>query len=64
MCGCSQGVELADPWRIGTRKLTIGVRFAIEQPRLAPLPDEPFEAGIWLTRRRPVQPGHEASNHL
>jgi hypothetical protein len=52
-----------DAWRIGTRKQTPGVHFAIEQPRLAPLPDEPFGTGIWLTTRRPVQPGHEAPNH-
>lgn len=39
------------------------MHLAIEQPRLAPLPGEPFKAGIWLTTRRPVQPGHEAPDH-
>lgn len=36
---------------IGTRKQTVGEHFEIEQPRLAPLPDEPLETGIWLTPR-------------
>ncbi|MBM2623912.1 IS21 family transposase [Actinoplanes sp. LDG1-06] len=49
---------LVDAWdaaddarRIGTRAHTIGEMFAIEQPRLVPLPDEPFETGTWLGPR-------------
>jgi hypothetical protein len=42
----------------------VGELFAIEQPLLAPLPDEPFETGRWLGPRvdrysqghRPHQP--------
>ncbi|MBB2940473.1 transposase [Actinoplanes lutulentus] len=49
---------LVDKWdaaddsrRIGTRPHTIGEHFAVEQPQLAPLPDEAFETGTWLTPR-------------
>jgi transposase len=40
-----------DARRIGTRPHTIGEHFAVEQPQLAPLPDEAFETGTWLTPR-------------
>jgi hypothetical protein len=40
-----------DARRIGTRAHTIGEMFAIEQPALLPLPDEPFETGTWLGPR-------------
>jgi hypothetical protein len=40
-----------DARRIGTRAHTIGEMFAIEQPLLAALPDEPFETGTWLGPR-------------
>jgi hypothetical protein len=40
-----------DARRIGTRMQTVGEQFAIEQPLLAPLPDEPFETGTWLAPR-------------
>jgi transposase len=40
-----------DARRIGSRAHTVGELFAIEQPLLAPLPDEPFETGIWLGPR-------------
>lgn len=40
-----------DARRIGTRPHTIGEHFAVEQPQLAPLPDEEFETGTWLTPR-------------
>jgi transposase len=49
---------LVDEWdiaddrrRIGTRPHTIGEHFAIERPLLAPLPQEVFETGTWLTPR-------------
>jgi hypothetical protein len=32
--------------RIGTRPRTVGGHFAIEQPLLKALPDEPFETGL------------------
>jgi hypothetical protein len=40
-----------DARRIGTRPHTIGEHFAVEQPQLAPLPDEEFETGTWLAPR-------------
>ncbi|MFC4066796.1 IS21 family transposase [Actinoplanes subglobosus] len=40
-----------DARRIGTRPHTVGEHFAVEQPQLAPLPDEEFETGTWLTPR-------------
>lgn len=40
-----------DVRRIGARPHTIGEHFAVEQPQLAPLPDEEFETGTWLTPR-------------
>lgn len=40
-----------DERRIGTRPHTVGEHFAIEQPLLAPLPDEPFETGRLFTPR-------------
>ena len=40
-----------DARRIGTRPHTIGEHFAVEQSQLAPLPDEEFETGTWLTPR-------------
>jgi transposase len=40
-----------DARRIGTRPHNIGEHFAVEQPQLAPLPDEMFETGTWLTPR-------------
>jgi hypothetical protein len=40
-----------DGRRIGTRPHTIGEHFAVEQPQLAPLPDEAFETGTWLAPR-------------
>ena len=43
--------EADDNRRIGSRAHTIGEMFAIEQPRLTPLPDEPFETGTWLGPR-------------
>ncbi|WP_067510291.1 hypothetical protein [Actinoplanes sp. TFC3] len=38
-----------DAGRIGTRPHTVGEHFAVERPLLAPLPDEAFETGTWLT---------------
>ncbi|WP_240528790.1 Mu transposase domain-containing protein [Streptomyces humi] len=50
--------ELVDQWdrhdgrrRIGARPRTIDEYFAVEQPLLALLPDEPFEAGRLFTPR-------------
>ncbi len=50
--------EMVDQWdlhdgrrRIGSRSKTIDEYFAIEQPLLAPLPDEPFETGRVFTPR-------------
>ncbi|MEU2379333.1 IS21 family transposase [Streptomyces misionensis] len=50
--------ELVDQWdlhdgcrRIGARPRTIDEYFAVEQPLLAPLPDEPFETGRLFTPR-------------
>ncbi|MFD5536375.1 IS21 family transposase [Streptomyces sp. NPDC127079] len=50
--------EMVDEWdlqderrRIRARPKTIGEYFAIEQPRLKPLPVEPFETGRWFTPR-------------
>ncbi|MGW3653538.1 IS21 family transposase [Streptomyces sp. NPDC000878] len=50
--------EMVDEWdlqderrRIRARPKTIGEYFAIERPRLKPLPDEPFETGRWFTPR-------------
>lgn len=50
--------ELVDRWdledeqrRIRSRPKTIGEHFALEQPRLKPLPVEPFETGRWFTPR-------------
>jgi hypothetical protein len=40
-----------DARRIGSRAHTVGELFAIEQPLLAPLPEEPFETGLWLSPR-------------
>jgi transposase len=40
-----------DGRRIGSRARTVGELFAIEQPLLKPLPDEPFETGRWFTPR-------------
>ncbi|WP_143653587.1 IS21 family transposase [Streptosporangium subroseum] len=50
--------EMVDLWdlqdearRIGTRPRTIGEHFAIEQPLLKALPDEPFETGLLMSLR-------------
>ncbi|GAA3222441.1 hypothetical protein GCM10020216_034680 [Nonomuraea helvata] len=50
--------ELIDLWdaqdegrRIGARARTVGEYFAIEQPKLRPVPDEPFETGLLLPVR-------------
>jgi Transposase and inactivated derivatives len=40
-----------DARRIGSRPHTVAEHFAIEQPLLAPLPDEPFETGRLFTPR-------------
>lgn len=40
-----------DARRIGSRPRTVGEYFAIEQPLLVPLPDEPFETGRLFTPR-------------
>jgi transposase len=40
-----------DARRIGTRPRTVGEHFAVEQPLLKPLPDEPFETGLQLSVR-------------
>lgn len=40
-----------DDRRIGSRPHTVGEHFAIEQPLLARLPDEPFETGPLFTPR-------------
>ena len=37
--------------RIGGRARTVGEFFAIERPLLRPLPEEPFETGLWLSPR-------------
>jgi transposase len=37
--------------RIGGRARTVGEFLAIERPLLRPLPEEPFETGLWLTPR-------------
>jgi len=37
-----------DARRIGARPVTIGDQFAQERPLLKPLPDAPFETGLWL----------------
>ncbi|MFG2556223.1 hypothetical protein ACGFWF_40785 [Streptomyces sp. NPDC048581] len=37
--------------RIGARPRTVGEYFAVEQPLLKPLPDEPFETGRWSSPR-------------
>lgn len=37
--------------RIGSRPRTVGEHFAVEQPLLAPLPDEPFETGRMFAPR-------------
>ncbi|GAA2145745.1 Mu transposase domain-containing protein [Actinomadura napierensis] len=37
--------------RIGARSRTVGEHFAIEQPLLKPVPDEPFETGVVLSPR-------------
>ena len=40
-----------DGRRIGERVRTVGELFAAEQPLLKPLPEDPFETGLWLTPR-------------
>jgi transposase len=40
-----------DARRIGTRPRTVGEHFAVEQPLLKPLPEEPFETGLQLGLR-------------
>jgi transposase len=37
--------------RIGSRARTVGESLAAERPLLRPLPDEPFETGLWLSPR-------------
>lgn len=37
--------------RIGSRARTVAEFLAIERPLLRPLPEEPFETGLWLTPR-------------
>jgi hypothetical protein len=37
--------------RIGGRARTVGEFLAVEQSLLGPLPDEPFETGLWLSPR-------------
>jgi hypothetical protein len=37
--------------RIESRARTVGQDFAVEQRLFRPLPDEVFEAGLWLTPR-------------
>jgi transposase len=41
--------EQDDTRRAGSRVRTVGEAFAIEAPLLKPLPDEPFETGLWLS---------------
>ena len=54
-----------DARRIGTRAHTVGEHFAIEQPLLVPLPEEPFETGTLVhPARRPLQPGHRPHQPL
>ena len=63
---------MADAWdaaddarRIGSRAHTVGELFAIEQPLLVPLPNEPFETGTWLgAPRRPLPPCHRLHQPL
>lgn len=50
--------ETIDAWdaaddgrRVGSRARTVGELFAVEQPLLKPLPEEPFETGRWFTPR-------------
>lgn len=50
--------EMVDQWdrqddarRIGSRSRTIAEQFALEQPLLMPLPEEPFETGRLFTPR-------------
>jgi len=43
--------EADDARRIANRVLTVGQDFALEAPRLRPLPAEPFEAGLVLRPR-------------
>ncbi|MEU2134147.1 hypothetical protein [Streptomyces sp. NPDC018352] len=50
--------ELVDQWdlhdghrRIGSRPRTVDEYFAVEQPLLMPLPEEPFETGRLFTPR-------------
>ena len=42
---------MVDAWDAADDAHTIGELFAIEQPLLVPLPDEPFETGTWLGPR-------------
>jgi transposase len=49
---------LIDQWdaddegrRIGGRARTVGEFLAVERPLLRPLPEEPFETGLWLSPR-------------
>jgi transposase len=37
--------------RIGSRARTVGEFLAVERPLLRPLPEEPFETGLWLSPR-------------
>ena len=37
--------------RIGSRARTVGELLAVERPLLRPLPEEPFETGLWLSPR-------------
>jgi hypothetical protein len=37
--------------RVGGRARTVGDFLAVERPLLRPLPEEPFETGLWLTPR-------------
>lgn len=43
--------EQDDHRRIGARPRTVAEYFAVEQPLLKPLPDEPFETGRWSSPR-------------
>ncbi len=43
--------EADNAWRIRSRPRTIGEYFEVEQPLLAPLPEEPFETGRLFTLR-------------
>ncbi|MFD4863681.1 hypothetical protein [Streptomyces atratus] len=54
--------ELVDQWdlhdghrRIGSRPRTVDEYFAVEQPLLMPLPEEPFETGVGVHMNVPTR---------